>query len=156
MLWRWMIDQRSRSIGCSRAIDRNASRWKSFSLIVIECCCSSQPCFAIIRAVGSNCGDIVSVPPMRSPNPATPEQIVADRAARLAEVVEDARLDLLRRVGWEQRPHADRELVLPPQTEREFLIGEIAGVDDAGQARGCLRARSDRPCRAVCLRRLRA
>ena len=69
------------SIGYSRAIDSNASRWKSFSLIVMECCCSSQPCFAIMRAVGSNCGDIVSVPPIRSPKPADPEQIVADCAA---------------------------------------------------------------------------
>ena len=37
-----------------------------------------------------------------------PEQVVADGLARLAEVVEDARLDLLRRVGREHRPHADR------------------------------------------------
>ena len=69
MLCRWMIDQRSLSIGCSFAIDRNACKWKSFSFGVIECCWSSQPCLAITRAVGSNCGDIVSVPPMRSPNP---------------------------------------------------------------------------------------
>ena len=37
-----------------------------------------------------------------------PEQVVADRLARLAEVVEDARLDVLRRVGREDGPHADR------------------------------------------------
>ena len=53
-----------------------------------------------------------------------PEQVVAHGAACLAEVVEDACLDVLRRVGREQRPHADGELVLSPEAERELLIGE--------------------------------
>ena len=61
------------------------------------------------------------------------EQVVADGLAHLAEVVEDPRLDLLRRVGGEHGPHPHRQLSLRRQ-QREFLIGEIAGVDDAGQS----------------------
>ena len=53
------------------AVGLNAVFNTFFYRLGIECCCSSQPCFAIIRAVGSNDGDIVSVPPIRSPNPAT-------------------------------------------------------------------------------------
>ena len=64
-----------------------------------------------------------------------PEQVVAHRPAGLAEVVEHARLDLLRRVGREERPHADGELVPAPEPERELLVREIAGVDDAGQSK---------------------
>ena len=66
--------------------------------------------------------------------PRHPEQVVSDCAARLAEVVEDARFDILRRVGGEERPHADGELVLAPEPERVLLVREIARVDDAGQS----------------------
>ena len=65
--------------------------------------------------------------------PCHSEQIVSHCTARLTEVVEDARLDFLRRVGGEERPHADGELVLAPEPERVLLVREIARVDDAGQ-----------------------
>ena len=69
-----------------------------------------------------------------------PEQIVSHRPARLAEVVEHARLDLLRRVGREEWSHADGELVPAPEPERVLLVLEIAGVDDARQAEAvCVR-----------------
>ena len=57
-----------------------------------------------------------------------PEQVVSHGAAGLAEVVEDARLDLLRRVGGEERPHADGELVLAPQTERYSWSGRLPAL----------------------------
>src|SRR5262249_53081767 len=65
--------------------------------------------------------------------PSNPEQIVADSPTRLAEIVEYTRLDILRRVRGEERSHADRELVLPPQFERVFLVLKIARVDDSSQ-----------------------
>jgi hypothetical protein len=55
-----------------------------------------------------------------------PEQIVADGAAALAEVVPDPSLGLAGRIGREQRTHADRQPVLAPQPQRVLLIVEVA------------------------------
>src|SRR6185436_8313219 len=62
------------------------------------------------------------------------KQIVTYRATSLAEVVGDARLDILRRVRGEKRPHANRQFVLAPQLERVFLILDVARVDDTGES----------------------
>ena len=37
----------------------------------MECCCSSQRFFAITLAVGSNCAEVVLLPPILSPKPDT-------------------------------------------------------------------------------------
>src|SRR6185295_18357130 len=57
------------------------------------------------------------------------KQIVAYGAPRLAEVVQDARLRFLGRVCGEHWTHAESQLVLAPESERIFLIGEVAGID---------------------------
>ena len=82
----------------------------------MECCCSSQRFFAITLAVGSNCAEVVLLPPILSPKPDT-EQIVADGAPSLAEVCFATRLDILGRVRRKKRTHPNRELVLAPELE---------------------------------------
>src|SRR5262245_12729105 len=61
------------------------------------------------------------------------EQIVADSTTRLAEIICDPCLDLLGRVRWKHWPHANGQLVLPPQPQRVFLIRQVTGVDDTCQ-----------------------
>jgi len=65
--------------------------------------------------------------------PRHPEQVVSHCPAGLTEVVEHPRLDLLRRIRREERPHANGEPVLSPELERVLLVRKIAGVDDGGE-----------------------
>src|SRR5688572_25603838 len=63
------------------------------------------------------------------------KKVVADRAAGLTEIVEDAGLDLLRRVRRKKRPHPHGEPVLAPKPECVLLIREIACIDDGSQSK---------------------
>src|SRR5438093_10487442 len=62
------------------------------------------------------------------------EQVVANRAAGLTEVVAEARFDILGRVRGKQRPRADGQLVLTPQLQRKLLILKVARIDHAGES----------------------
>ena len=98
----------------------------------MECCCNNHPPFAMTRAVGSK--PETSYPCRRSSRRSPPhEKVVTHGPATLIEIVRDARFGILRRVCWKQRAHANGQLVLPPQSQGIFLIGEIAGVDNASQ-----------------------
>ena len=55
-----------------------------------------------------------------------PEHVVADRAAFLAEVVDDARLGFRRGSCRKRRAHADAQVSAPPQLQGELQVFDIA------------------------------
>src|SRR5437870_4071815 len=55
--------------------------------------------------------------------PGDTEEVIANCAAALTEIIRDSRLHFLRRIRRIKRPHPNRQLVLPPQFQRVFFVG---------------------------------
>src|SRR5688572_21958291 len=76
-------------------------------------------------------GRVISTDPLSKTSHS--KEVVAYCAASLAEVVRDARLNVLRGVCGKQRPHADGQLIFPPELKWIGLIPKVACVYNAGQ-----------------------